>query len=324
MTTSRFAHLSVRFWIFAAVIPLAILSLGAIIPFQWQAELPALIPHHWGSNGPDAFGSLGDLVWPMVYIGGPLLIALTFLFAWVGKDITTQRLGIITNNFLSALFAVIPLSTAYTARGLEDASQLDGHFGYIALGTLAGIALGAVFAWLLPHPGSTSTAQIPGDSAPRQQLGESETAVWIGREVSLTTIIIGTIAFVALTISLISTGATGMLVIPALIAGLVAGFTVFDIRVDRNGVSVQSVLKFIKRDIPLNEIVEANTIQVNGLKQFGGFGFRTGFDGSIGIILRNGEALELKLSQERRFVVTMKRSAEAAGLVNTLVERSRT
>jgi hypothetical protein len=324
MTTSRFTHLSIRFWMFAAVIPLAMLSLGAIVPFRWQDELPALIPHHWGSNGPDAFGTLGDLVWPLVYIGGPLLVGMTVLFAWVGKDISTQRIGVVTNNFLGALFAAIPISTAYAARGLEDASQLDEHFGYVALGAITGVVLGALLAWALPKPASLPVHATPSETVPRQRLSDTESGVWVSREISWPMVWVGGATTFIVAGALLLLEAVPMLVVPLTVLALMAGFTVFDIRVDDRGVSVKSALKFIKREVPLHEIIEADTTHVNAMKQFGGFGFRTALDGTVGIILRSGEALELKLSRNRRFVVTMKRSAEAAGLVNTLVERSRT
>ena len=73
----------------------------------------------------------------------------------------------------------------------------------------------------------------------------------------------------------------------------------------------------------IEEVEEAVVVQVNPLREFGGWGIRTGVGGRIGVVMRGGEALEVVRTGGRRVVVTVDDAATGAALLNTLAGRAR-
>ena len=62
---------------------------------------------------------------------------------------------------------------------------------------------------------------------------------------------------------------------------------------------------------------------VSPLAEFGGWGYRVGRGGRVGVVLRTGEGLQVERSGGRSFVVTIDDAATGAALLNTLAARSR-
>ncbi|MEV5596660.1 DUF1648 domain-containing protein [Streptomyces sp. NPDC052496] len=93
---------------------------------------------------------------------------------------------------------------------------------------------------------------------------------------------------------------------------------------DHRGLTVASPLVPRPRlRIPLARVVEAGVQQISPLADFGGWGYRLR-SGRSGIVLRTGEALALRLTNGRVFVVTVDDAATAAALLNALAARART
>ena len=59
------------------------------------------------------------------------------------------------------------------------------------------------------------------------------------------------------------------------------------------------------------------------MAEFGGWGYRVGRGGRVGVVLRTGEALQVQRTGGRAFVVTVDDAATGAALLNTLAARSR-
>ena len=55
----------------------------------------------------------------------------------------------------------------------------------------------------------------------------------------------------------------------------------------------------------------------------GGWGWRTGVGGTIGIVMRKGEGIEVVHSGGKRLVVTVDDAETAAALLNTMADRAR-
>lgn len=316
-------RLSTAYVVGAFVIPLIVLAIAVVVPLMIRDELPSSLPLHWGVDGPDRFGSVTDLVWPIGVIGAIVIGLMGLLGVKLGKETMTQRVLVITNNFLAALFAAITLGTSFAAKGMSDASQLDLSNWWIVSGIVGGIALGIVCATFLKAQPVVHAHELPSVNAPRAALSETEGGVWVAREVSAASLIIGIFAVALTTAGAIAAQFWGILVIPVLLAFLLGTMFVWDFRVDRTGFQAHSALKIFRRHVPFDQIEEANVVNTRALVEFGGWGWRTALDGSTGIILRSGESLELKLSSDRRFVVTTKDAHSAAGLINTMLERER-
>ena len=308
-------------WMF--VVPLVILVLGAALPLLWRNELPSQIPHHWGSDGPDSFGSLGDLLIPLIGIGAVLIIGMGVLFRFIAKDISVQRIGVVTNVFLAALMSTITITTTYAARGLTDTSNMDIPGIAIVGGIIGGIGIGVALAATLPAPTPRSATSLPGSTAPRTPLAESEDAAWVTRQTAGKGVWIMLIASVAITGVAVWSATWAMLILPAVLILLLVAMFIWDVWVDASGLTVVSALKVMRRHIPLDQIEEAKVTTIHPFAQYGGWGWRAGRDGSVAVVLRGGEALEVVTSGGGRFLVTVDGAQEAAGLINTLIERSR-
>lgn len=323
MTTQTKLTRSPQFWVYSTVVPLVALVIGSLLPLLWKSELPELLPTHWGTNGPDQFGSLSGLIWPTLVIGALTIVVLSVAVTQLNREAFTQRISIVTNNFLAFMLGSIPAVTAFRARDLTETVDMSDPIALSMLFGLLGVGVGALLAYLLPKQETPAALAVPAEGAPRVLLSESEAGVWVSREYSMAGVWIGILAAALTSSFAIATKNPVMLVIPAILITAVTVLNIWDVRIDGTGVTTTALIKFVKRHVPLTEIEQASVTQVRAIKQYGGYGIRTGFNGNIGMILRSGEALELRLSGDRGFVITMKDSETAAGLVNTLVERSR-
>lgn len=315
--------ISIQYVIGALLVPFVILLVGTFLPLSWKADLPTNLPLHWGTDGPDRWGDVNALVMPVMAIGAVIVVIMCVLGAKISKEILPQRVMVVTNNFLAGLFTAITISTAAGSRHLADASQVEISNWWIFGGMLGGTLIGAVLAWLIPARTPSHTDTAPPVDAVRAPLSDSEHAVWLQREVSVPSLWVGSFAIIAITVSAIYSQLWGILALPVVLTALFATMFIWDLRVDATGFSCASGLKVFRRAIPLAEIVEAKVVDTRALRDFGGWGWRTALDGATGIILRSGESLELTLTDDRVFVVTTKDATSAAGLVNTLLERSR-
>ncbi|WP_313280851.1 DUF1648 domain-containing protein [Timonella senegalensis] len=320
---ARTARPARAFYLLALLPSIAILAVGVIMPLIWQPEMPETLPTHWGTNGPDAFGSFASAFIIPLAIMLAVIIILTIVMRFAGKDSSAQRIGIVTTTTLASLGTAITLTTGFNARGAVDPTKIDLPDVAIATGVVIGLLLGVVLAALLPTPKYSLATAHPDVLAPRTQLGEHETGVWLARQFSKSNLIAGVTAVVGLIVLAVVSKAYFALAIAALLSlGLLAMF-LWDIRVDSSGLTVRSSIGLPKKYVPLAEIESAQVISVSPLTDFGGWGWRTDLNGTLGVVLRKGEALEVSMSDNRKFVVTVDDAAGAAGLLNTLVERSR-
>ena len=64
-------------------------------------------------------------------------------------------------------------------------------------------------------------------------------------------------------------------------------------------------------------------VDVSPFAEFGGWGYRVGRGGRVGIVLRSGPALQVERTGGRSLVVTVDDAATGAALLNTLAARAR-
>ena len=112
-------------------------------------------------------------------------------------------------------------------------------------------------------------------------------------------------------------------VVAVVLAVVVMSMSRFSVVVDRRGLVVRGVLGVPRVVVPLDEVVRAGAVQISPFADFGGWGYRVGRAGRIGVVVRTGEAIEVERTGGRSFVVTVDDAATAAALLNTLAARSR-
>ena len=109
-------------------------------------------------------------------------------------------------------------------------------------------------------------------------------------------------------------GAVGVLLLV-----LAATTVAFHVRVDDSGLSVDSVLGLPRFRLRLADIASAAAVDVNPMGEFGGWGLRLSVDRRFGVVLRQGEAIEVTRGNGRRFVVTVDDAATGAALLQALI-----
>ena len=329
-------------------LPLALL-LGSLVTVAiWLPRLPDPAAMHWGRTGADGFGprwtALGP---PLLGIAVVLLIGLLAFSAHrlPGAGTAQNRGGVVTDRegvprwsatarFLGAmnlgvagLLSFLSLVAAGVQIGLADARHAPDIGPWMLLGSAIAVVL-AVAGWLLqPRVEHASGVATPAEPAP---LGKDERVAWIG------TATIGRagawvlgpllLAPFALAVALSATGqpmAWVFLLVIVLASAVALVCSVFHVRVSSAGLSARSLVGWPRIRVPVDEIDAVGVVPVAPMADFGGWGWRIGLDGRMGVVLRAGDALEVRRRTGRTIVVTVEGAEQAASVLAAMVERGR-
>lgn len=298
--------------VIGVVIPLVITLAGAFVMALWIPELPNPVATHWGAAGPDGYSTVGGV------IALPLLITLAFAafaaFAtWRGGPnggmLWAHKILVATSVLLSVLITVIAAGSLAVQRGLDNAESAPG-IGSILLAAIPVAALMGVLAWLMLPAAetieSTSEAAKAIDGLTTDRVRFS-TTTRLGPGV----VIIAVAAVVALGLALAIQAVSNpaQLLLPSVIGLVVVALAVstlsWRITVDQRGLRVRSALGWPRSTITPDQIDSVSVVTVNPIGEFGGYGWRWAPDGRSGIVLSKGDAIEVKRTNGKRFIVTM-------------------
>jgi hypothetical protein len=303
---------------------LAILGIAAAVAWSWRPELPDPVASHWGVDGvPDGFSSLGGLLAAILGLGAVIVLAFGSITWALGQAAATRRIGAAATVWVALFIAIVVVGTLSVQRGLDDAR---------AAGDVSGVLLVAVVGSLVPAliVASVVPADLPQPAtgavdldAPRLRLAPGDPATWVGRASSPTALAIGLPVAALLLALVVLTRLWALLIIDLVVIGLLVAMSWFVVRVDRTGLTVRSSVGWPRTRVPLDELVRADVTQVSPVREFGGWGWRVGRNGRIGIVMRRGEALLVERTGGRSIVVTADDAATAAGLLNTLADDAR-
>jgi hypothetical protein len=95
------------------------------------------------------------------------------------------------------------------------------------------------------------------------------------------------------------------------------------VTVDRTGLRARGVLGWPSAVVALDEVVRADVVRVDPLREFGGWGFRSDLKGRYGLVLRTGEAISVERAGGGAFVATVDGARAAVSLLNALADRER-
>ena len=307
----------------ALVAPLVLLGIAVAVAVSWADDLPDPVAVHWGTHGPDGFGSLAAAIVPMLVTGALLACGAWALAFYAGWSSSTRRIAAGSSLGMAFVLSALMLGSLHAQRGLADAANAPDVSTPLLVGVLGGIAVGALAAWLTPAD-EDQPATVPVDpSAPRIDLRSSERAVWRRSVFSRTTIVVGIGAVLVILVLTVVTRIWPLALLAVLIAALLGTMASFDATVDQRGLVARSTLGWPAVRVPLDEVVGARVTSVRPLKDFGGWGYRLGRGGRTGIVLRTGEALEVERTGGRVVVVTVDDAQTGAALLNTLADRAR-
>jgi hypothetical protein len=302
----------------------AVLIGAALTARSWRADLPDPVASHWAPDGTvNGFSSLDAVVGVM--LGGGLLLVLGFgaITLWFGQSALTRRVGAAAAIWSALFFATLTLGSLNAQRGLTDARDAGDIGGVLVLAVVGSLVAAVIVGVSVPGDVHQPTTELVDRSAPRAALAVGERASWTGATASSAVTLLG-LAAIALVLSLVVlTRVWGLLIVVVLLFGLLAAMASAVVRVDDGGVTIRSGLGWPRTRVPLDEIVRADVTEVRPLRDFGGWGWRVGRGGRVGIALRRGESLLIERTGGRSIVVTVDGAAVAAGVVNALADRAR-
>lgn len=184
----------------------------------------------------------------------------------------------------------------------------------------AAALLAAAAGWWLTRFVSPVLPPPAEGNVERLDLGSGETAGW-GRYAG--SWLMGLVATAVLgTAGAVWVVAGWQAAMPPLALGLVTVLLARPyVAVDRRGLTISpGVVRWPRLSVSIDQVERATSRDVSALKEFGGWGYRIR-SGRSGLILRSGEAIVVRRRDGRDFAVTVDGSADAAALLNTLVER---
>lgn len=314
----------------AAVVPLSFTLAAGVWVLTFADELPNPVAIHWGADGrADGFGSPASS-FGLILIVTLLMCALaTVIGVGLGRAAATRRIAVFFGMWSGIALPWFVAGTLDAQRGLTDAVDAPGvgramltSFGLAAL--LAGVAAALV-------PGDRrmpASAAVPADAV-RLALADSESASW-RQSVQIPGFhwIAGAGGLATLVLTMLSVIAG----VPwsGYWAGIIAFVTIllvltgrWQVEVDHTGMTVRPLISWPRTHLRLDEVIQAEVVSVSPLGQFGGWGYRVGRDGAVGIVVRSGEALKVQRTGDRFLVVTVDDATTGAALLNTLADRAR-
>ncbi|MDT0266272.1 DUF1648 domain-containing protein [Streptomyces sp. DSM 44915] len=302
-------------------VPHAVVGLAlAAVAIGLYGRLPDRMAVHFDLAGAaDGFQARGLAVALSVVVPlstGAVLTALTW-FGRAGAQRLFTAVGAAVAVFLGPLLG---LGLAVNAGLADPADARLSPWWLPALLAVAGLVGWA--AWRLAGDDAPEDVERARGEAPVLRLRAGEAAVW-SHQVGSRSLRAGALvtllgALVALLLGAWAPG--GALLLLAVLTGVLATVRV---TVDAGGLRVAPPLLSRPRlTVPLARIESAEVRRVSPVADFGGWGYRVR-PGATGLVLRSGEALQVRRAGGRAFVVTVDDAHTAAALLNGLVARRR-
>lgn len=311
--------------VLGVVVPAAVSLVGIAIALFFVR--PGDVVVHWAAAG-EADGWAPAWTVPLGMTFLMLVGALSFGLGLVA----TRGEGVSTTQRLLVSFAV-GFATLLTTLGLwiliaqrDPDAALPPVSAGLGLAVGAAVALGAL-AWLFsPAPTAAPTAERIVEALP---LHGSERAVWIGRTHLATPAIVAIVAVIVFSLvatalaALVTDGVTGaLLLVPAVLLVVLLLTTFWTVRADDDGLTVRSAAGWPRFHVPAAQIQTAGTTDASVVGEFGGWGIRFGRGRRLGVIMRAGEALEVRNRDGGALVVTVHDAATAASVLSAVAERA--
>lgn len=310
------------------VAPDALVAIALALQLWLMADLPAEVVTHWGSEGPDGYGPAWTypVLTLAVGLGLPaLMMAFTLPSIRRGERSPMLRLMPAIGVGFTALIATISTGSLLVQRGLEDGDQPS--IGGVVVASYVVAVLIGLLGWAVQP--RQELAQPSRQAVGPMPVAPSEKVVWLGRAEAGATLMAILIA-----VSIVLAGAavwmwlagddvaawilTGVVLLVAL---LTSASTVFRVRTDLDGLEARSALGWPRFSIPVEDIADVSVVDVSGLAEFGGWGIRFA-PGATGVILRNGQALQVARRSGRRFVITVDDPQTAASVLAAAAQKA--
>lgn len=304
--------------VIGVVLPLGLL-VGSLIPLVlWWDRLPIAVATRWGLNGRPVSSMPIDM-----YVGFTLLVGgIGWLLCWMAvhnEQASADAIGnrVWTGTGVSALNAM--LAWQVCTLNLDVAHWREaGELTFPEFLVLMGFPIG--FGFVTSVVSRRLGLPERSSSMPHSTSLPGEPALWVGTARSrwaLPMILVGAGAGAWL-------AASDVLVAGVIVAvsGLAAAwYTSVRVEIDRTGVTVHyGRMPWPVTHYPMREIEWAAAIYVRP-SEWGGWGHRMSWSGGSAIVLRAGPGLELRLSGDRRRVITVDDPITGAEVISQRIGR---
>lgn len=306
---------------------LAAATLGGAAAWMWSVRerLPDPLARHWTGGQADGFSELPSVL--AMWVGLPLVVAVPMaLVAIVGRSpVALRRAMGATSVFLLVCMAVLFADSVRMQLDLPDAAAAPAPDVGLAVGLLiGGAAAAAALLVIRPRP-EESDARVAGERPPpaAPRLGALPELPWRAAPSGLDTAAALTCGVAAvLLVALVPLAGWPMLllVVPLLVLG--GAFGRYRVVIDERGLAARAFGRDVLR-VPLAEVAEADSVEVDPFWEFGGWGLRVDVAGRVGLVTRKGPSVRIRRADDSEVVVTVDDAATAAALLNTLADRSR-
>jgi len=312
----------------AAGVPIVIGIVAVCLVAAWRADLPDRIAIHWNAAGvADDYTGFWGVVLPILGLAAVLAAAFSLSAVNLGDEAPPARGRLLVAASIGTTTA---LTTAIVALvGLQRGGAPTPGIHQIGQWLLIGIGFGAALGVLAFLVAPKSVRVEPGDDQALEpiELSPQERAVWTGvaapsRRFAL---LYAGVTVVALGVAILAvTRQPGAIVVAFVPLLIVLSTTVlrWRVTVSRNGFSARGALGVPHFHIALSDVESARSVRVDAFSEFGGWGLRWGA-GRTGIILRSGDAIEIRRRHGRALVVTVADAATGVALLNGFLARAR-
>lgn len=316
--------------ILTVVVPLLFAAGAVIWVFSFAGELPDPVAVHWGANGrPDGFGTWQSAIGIMSLVAVLMCALAAVIGIGLGRAAATRRLSVFLGLWSGIALPWFIAGTLHLQRGLADAHQAPDVNQPLWISFVVAALIAGAGAALVPGDARMPALDAVPADAVRLRLEDTEVASW-RRTMQIPGFHwiagVGGVATVALAVLGLWRG----MLWADLWAGTVGFVTVlllalgrWRVVVDHTGLTVSPLISRLRTHVPLDEVIEAEAGPVSPLREFGGWGYRVGKDGAVGIVVRTGEGLRIRRTGDRSLVVTVDDAATGAALLNTLADRAR-
>lgn len=320
-----------RVILIAGVLPVLIALGTTILVTSWLPELPDPVAIHWSGapDAPDGFGSVVTIVVVLLatVIGFSLLAVIVCWRLTAAAQLgASQKVMAIAAVWLAVFISVIIGGSLGIQRGLDDAADAGPVLPWLGLGLLAGVLV-AVAAW--PALPATDRSPLSAPTAVSPTAAGSEREWQATARMDTGALVVIALALVGVTVAVIVAGLGGgdglWVAVAVLVVVLLvfASMAVWRVRVDERGLTVVSLLGWPRTRIAPAETREVRVIDVNPMREFGGWGWRMDALGRSGVVVRRGPAIEVERTSGRRFVVTVADAAAGAAVLAAIAGGSR-
>lgn len=316
--------------LWGVVVPLAVLASAFLLVLSWLPQLPEEVAVHWGPQDVNRYGSVWELIGVLGAVAALSISVLAGFALFTGRTALIRRmvLGLATGQ--AVLFAGLMLAPVAAQLDLAPGEVPDAPELGMLIGLVAALAAGALAAGFAgKDPRMSATGPVTGAQA---ELAPDERAVWVktvspSRRFLAWFAVIGVLYLVSMGALAWSVQSWFTLVLTLLPLPLTLVMFAWRVRVDSRGLTAASFIGWPRLHVPADEAEGAAAGWVESpMGEFGGWGIRSSLTepgGTVGVVIRSGEALEVTRSGGRKVVVTIDDAATAAALLNTKAQRAR-